>query len=309
MSFFTSERKKNFCVDLLKRVSSKIIFLDIGSEGILKYPWHLIPTRFMEKIDFDPLKREGQALLCLSDRSGERNLFVARAERASSLHPPSETFIRKFGMDFLRTKKTIKVTCQTLDDILQSRCQELDIVDISVEGHDFQVLQGGQKTISNGNLKLIKANFELTEMWHGQGWFSDIDTFLRSKDHELSNIEIVYKRPASLKKVVHRGHPIAGRAYYTPSLSRWDKMIRENNDGDAHDNIVKAIVLYVINDMPGTAFDLLDFIDRLGNDVLNTQIFRGKILNVFRYAIFDRAREELSKMGKYVLSFLGSSHK
>jgi len=301
----TSRRKVDFCAHLLSSIHSRISFLDIGSEGFLKHPWTLIPEKFFKKIDFDPLKTHDGLPTCVSDVKKKCKFFIARKERASSLHPSSLDFVNRFGMDLLLTKNTIDVMCVTTDDLVLNEYPAIDVLDISVEGHDFQVLKGAEETINRGDIKIIKANFQFLEMWKGQGWFSDIDQFLRSKGYELAHIEIVHKRPAIVQRIIHKGHPIAGRAFYVPSLAYWKKILRKRETSSIEDEILKAVVLYVITDVPGLAFDLLDAAEHLlAKQRFNSGILKKKIFEVYRFALLDSALEEIGKIGNYLYSFL-----
>ena len=99
--------------------------------------------------------------------------------------------------------------------------ERIDAIDINVEGHDFQVLQGMKNIIKNSLIKLIKIEFELTKVWDGQGWFSDIDGFMRDNDYELVDIELEYLRQANVKNIFHKGIPVWGKAYYSPSINKF----------------------------------------------------------------------------------------
>ena len=49
----------------------------------------------------------------------------------------------RFGMQSLLSDRTIEVDCTTLDRHFDGRFDVVDAIDVNVEGHDYQVLQGG----------------------------------------------------------------------------------------------------------------------------------------------------------------------
>ena len=153
----TNRRIKNFCYFLLDKnnKAEKIGFVDIGSGGNLKEPWALIPSEKIIKFDFEPTGTKEGMPLCVSNKSGRNEFFVAFDERGSSFHQPYNDFIGRYGFEEMRVKKVISVECTTLDEYFSGRYQLIDAMDINVEGHDFQVLQGASKLLDIG----AKLNF------------------------------------------------------------------------------------------------------------------------------------------------------
>ncbi|MBZ0166155.1 MAG: FkbM family methyltransferase, partial [Candidatus Omnitrophica bacterium] len=246
-------RKHQFCRKVLGE-NNKIGFVDVGSGGPLKEPWSFIAPECLAKFEIEPTAAgDGNLPLCISNRIGPSKFFVAHDERGSSLHEPSADFAQRFGQESILTKKTIDVSLTTLDELFLARKHEVDALDVNTEGHDFQVLQGGGQLLDTGRIKLIKVEFELTEVWKEQGWFSDIDAYLRSKLYDMANIELDYAKPRNARDINHRGEPLWGKAYYVPSLKLWD---RWQGQGDLSADFRKAIVLDALADMPGRAFDL-----------------------------------------------------
>ncbi|WKZ36499.1 MAG: FkbM family methyltransferase [Anaerolineales bacterium] len=283
----TEKRKKQFCAKLFSGIQSPIGFIDVGSGGALKPPWTLLPTAYLNKIDFDPeeIRSDKQLPVCISNKRGMGTFFIAHDPRASSLHPPSQSFARRFGQDGILTKEGIQVELTTLDSLFMSRHQELDLLDINVEGHDYFVLEGAAQLLKKAFIKCIKIEFELTEVWQGQGWFSEIDKFLRSNGYDLVNIDIEYSRPVNARSIYHQGEPLWGKAIYFPSVSNWEQK-REN--ANIKDDILKAVGLYVILDLPGRAIDILNIAAQYG--CIDARVEREKtseIVSIFHFAKFD----------------------
>lgn len=205
----TNRRIKNFCYFLLDKnnKAEKIGFVDIGSGGNLKEPWALIPSEKIIKFDFEPTGTKEGMPLCVSNKSGRNEFFVAFDERGSSFHQPYNDFIGRYGFEEMRVKKVISVECTTLDEYFSGRYQLIDAMDINVEGHDFQVLQGASKLLDIGATKLIKVEFQLACVYEGQGNFSDIDSFLREKGFRLAGIQIDNVRPKKHKDIFLKENP------------------------------------------------------------------------------------------------------
>ena len=153
----TSRRKKEFSRYVLDGLNAKIGFVDIGSGGELKHPWNLISSQNITKIDFDAEELRGEKLpLCISNQKGERPFHIACDPRASSLHEISHPFVSRFNQQSLLPQKTITVKCTTLDQYLANSFDEVDLLDINTEGHDYQVLLGAEQLFSEGFVKCVK---------------------------------------------------------------------------------------------------------------------------------------------------------
>ncbi len=292
----TSRRKAQFCHALLRGVSSKIGFADIGSGGELKSPWNLLPVEKINKFDFDPEELDAQAGLpiCISNREGQQIFYVARDPRASSLHKASLSFVERFNQHSILAKETIQVRCTTLDRYFAGRLDKVDLLDVNVEGHDYQVLQGATRLLTEGFVKCIKVEFELTEVWQEQGWFGDIDLLLRDHRYDLANIYIGFSRPANVRTIFHKGEPLWGKAIYVPSLVRWSHRQNLTKAVVYRDDVLKAVVFYTILDIPGRAVDLLNLTKgEVHFAPFSADEIASRIFAVFKYARIDARRLRL----------------
>ena len=243
---------------MLDRLGASIGFADVGAGGALKDPWQYLPEQHLTKFNFEPTGDDGGLPVCVSDKSGVVDFHIAKDERASSLHEACATFVERFGLPDTFSARTIQVSCTTLDEYFAGRHDAVDAIDINAEGHDYQVLRGGTALLSDGFVKLIKVEFELTAVWHGQGWFGDIDTLLRDKNFELANIEIGFRRPAKVSHIYHKGEPMWGKAYYVPSIAHWKALMARADSAAAEMHAIKAVALTTAADLPGRAYDALD---------------------------------------------------
>lgn len=289
----TGERKIAFARRILERAGSSICFADVGSGGPLKSPWCYVPGEFMRKIDFEPTDAvESDLPLCISNDVGVADFYVARDERASSFHEANPEFVERFGQQSMLPKKKIQVRRTTLDKYFAENYESVDALDINVEGHDFQVLQGAENLLANGFVKLLKVEFELAPAWKGQGWFSDIDSFMRARGFDLADIEVELARPANVSHFYSKGEPVWGKAYYVLSADRWKTEIKRRlTDG----HVMTAVALYCAAGMPGRAFDVLDVAAPYMKDV-DVEELKGQIAHVFKWSKLEQGMGTLGRL-------------
>jgi FkbM family methyltransferase len=287
----TDRRKRRFCRDLLTEADAEIGFVDVGSGGPLKLPWSMLPPDKLRMFAFEPTGAHERPLpICVSNRNGTAQFHVARDERASSFHPALREFADRFGMPSLHSDRTIEVECVTLDHYFDGKFATLDALDVNVEGHDLQVLQGGTELLRAADLKLVKVEFEVAAVWEGQGWFGDIDSLMRGHGYDLVDVDIEFARPVSSKHCFHRGEPVWGKALYAPSRGRWRAMLeRRPAAADRKRSIAKAVALYIAADVPGRAFDVLEL------DGASTQLTE-RIGVVYRWAKLDYGAASLTDL-------------
>jgi len=271
LPWLTRARKRRFAGRLLADRQSPIGLLDVGAGGTLRSPWALLPVTHLRKFDFEPEGRRGgidpAMPSCVSDHNGPGRLFVARDPRSSSLHPACGEFVRRFANDAIESTRELDVDCVTLDTFFAGRLDSIDAADINAEGHDFRVLDGAKMFLTDGCVSLLKVEVLFSEVWQGQGWFSDIDQTVRGCGYDLLHLELDFDRPAAVKGIHHRGELLWGKAFYVPSaatcvarLTRW----QTEAPATAEDRVLKAIVLLVMIEALGRAMELIDAADRLG---------------------------------------------
>lgn len=295
----TTRRKARFAQRILGHLNSKIGFADVGSGGALKHPWDLLPPDKLNKFDFDPEAiSETDLPICISDEAGLKPFYVAHDPRGSSLQAASVAFATRFNLHTILAKEIIRVRCLTLDQYFAGQFQTVDVLDVNAEGHDFQVLQGAKQLLTDGFIKAINVEFELAEVWQNQGWFSDIDQLLRSQQYDLANISLEYVRPANVSQLYHRGEPLWGKAIYLPKLTVWSSRRSIISPAEYREDLLKAVTLYTILDLPGRAIDLL----ALTRDEISVEPFAitelpQAVRSVFKFAILDSITSRLVNIG------------
>jgi FkbM family methyltransferase len=305
----TNRRIKNFCSFLLEEnnEAEKVGFVDVGSGGNLKEPWSLIPAEGISKFEFEPTGTKGVLPLCVSNKSGSAEFFVAVNERDSSFHQPRADFIGRYGFEEMLTKKVISVECTSLDEYFSGRYQSIDAMDINVEGHDFQVLQGASQLLDTGATKLIKVEFQLARVYEGQGNFSDIDSLLREKGFRLAGIQIDNVRPRKYKNIFFKGEPLWGKALYVPNIDELAKkfsLAKAENESIARREMAVGISLYMAAKLPSYAYDAIDAALAVGIISQSESLKLGmRIAECFRWA---KIEEGLSGLRKVWISLCGS---
>lgn len=304
-------RRRRLCAELLAAADAAIGFADVGSGGPLKRPWSLLPAGRLQKFDFEPTAAAGgEPPLCVSNRDGLADFHIARDERASSFHRALPEFAARYAMQSLLATRTIQVRSVTLDGYFAGRHESVDALDVNVEGHDLQVLEGAALLLENGALKLLKIEFELTAVWEGQGWLSDIDPLLRGCGFELAGIDIEFARPASVRRCFHRGEPLWGKALYAPGKARWLGLLaRAGSDTAAAQRAVaQGMALYIAADLPGRALDLLELRPPAANGSSGAESIRARIEGVYRWAKWEQGARELHRLAARAVGAQGPSN-
>lgn len=300
----TEGRIRDFCRFLLAQSGEarNIGFVDVGSGGELKAPWALLPAERVSTFDFEPTRGVSGGLpLCVSDSSGKASFFVAQDERASSFHRPLPEFVSRYALSGMLTKKTITVERVSLDEYFSGRYEQIDAVDINVEGHDYQVLQGARQLLAIGAVKLLKVEFELIPVYEGQGYFADIDTFMRAKDFRLAWIEIENGRPSGVTTAFSQGEPLWGKALYAPTIdsctSRFQRLQAAGDLPGARREVAAAIALYAAARLPGYVSDMITIAERIGLvDSHEAGQLRLRLVDAFRWAKVEEGLRRLKQL-------------
>jgi Methyltransferase FkbM domain len=258
------ERKRRFAKEILERVTRPLGFIDVGSGGPLKTPWSLLPPDGLKKYDIDPeTQQDGGMPTCISDHNGAARFNIAVDPRSSSLHEPSEAFIARHGAPDIRTSRVIDVNVRRLSDVFGDLRGAIDMMDVNVEGHDGHVLRGADVVFSNNFIKLVKVEYELTEVWHGQSWFGDIDSTMRGYGYDLAQMVTENNQPSLAVGLRVGAEPIWGKAIYVPGAAAWMGRARSSAPGMFRDECLAGICLYVLFDLPARALEVAKLAESL----------------------------------------------
>ncbi len=128
--------------------------------------------------------------LALSDKVEEKTLYVTNAVHCSSLYPPNEALLSRFvGMDTgIKLDFTIDLPTTTLEQFCEDEnIQEIDFLQVDVQGADFDVLKGAGNLLEKTVLGL-QIEVEFSKMYEDQPLFTDIDQYCRQNDFSLFDL-------------------------------------------------------------------------------------------------------------------------
>lgn len=127
----------------------------------------------------------------LSDTNGEAEINISTAGGANSLSPQAP--FHKALNPQIRDIGREKVKLVRLDDIAaEFPTAAIDVLKIDVEGHELNVLRGGEKFIRNNvDTILIEASFQRDSSWEKQS-FLEIFNLLESWGFRLVNLYDVW---------------------------------------------------------------------------------------------------------------------
>ena len=161
--------------------------------------------------------------LALSDVIAEKELYVTKAPMCSSLYPPNEEYLARFmGLpELVNLDFSLQIETTTLDAFCQQEnIEEIDFLQIDVQGADLDVLQGAINSL-NKTILAIEIEVEYAPLYLNQPLFADVDTFLRSHKFSLFDLCSSYRPRYKLdrKSSTHPyGQILWGEAFYLRDL-------------------------------------------------------------------------------------------
>lgn len=161
--------------------------------------------------------------IALSNSVGEKELYVTKAPMCSSLYPPDENFLARFqGLpELVNLDFTIDIETTTLDLFCQEEnIEEIDFLQIDVQGADLDVLQGAINML-NKTVLAIQIEVEFSPLYINQPLFADVDYFLREQKFSLFDLS-ASRGDRNILNQFSRIHPhgqiLWGEAFYLRDL-------------------------------------------------------------------------------------------
>jgi FkbM family methyltransferase len=160
--------------------------------------------------------------LAIAGSVGEATLHVTQNPMCSSLYSPNESFLSRFRElpELVNLDFSIDIETITLDEACRiEEIQEVDFLQIDVQGADLQVLEGASSLLSRSVLA-IEVEVEFSPLYIDQPLFSDVDTYLRKQDFSLFDL-ILSHRTRSVSPIYsasRRGQLLWGEAFYFRDL-------------------------------------------------------------------------------------------
>jgi FkbM family methyltransferase len=166
--------------------------------------------------------REIHVPIGLSDKEGDATLYVTKAPMCTSLYPPNEDYLARFQdlPELVNLDFEVEIETTTLDAFCAAEgVEEIDFLQIDVQGADLNVLKGATSLLERSGLA-IQIEVEFSHLYKDQPLFADIDIFLRERGFSLFDMTQAY-RTRSLSPIygkVHPGQLLWGDAFYLRDL-------------------------------------------------------------------------------------------
>ncbi|MBD1996777.1 FkbM family methyltransferase [Leptolyngbya sp. FACHB-541] len=130
--------------------------------------------------------------LVITKQVGELTLYVTQNPACSSLYSPNEAFLARFvGLpEMVNLDFTTELEATTLDTFCQQEgIEEIDFLQLDVQGAELQVLEGASQIVKNSVLA-IQTEVSFSELYINQPLFSEVDTYLRSFGFALFDFDL-----------------------------------------------------------------------------------------------------------------------
>ena len=198
--------------------------------------------------------------LALSNTVGESTLYVTKNPMCSSLYAPNEPYLSRFGglLELVGLDFNLGIETTTLDTFCQlEEIEEIDFLQIDVQGADLQVLEGGSSILERSVLA-VQVEVEFSHLYVDQPLFAEVDNYMRKQGFTLFDLSTA-RRLRARSPIVSTSHPgqlLWGDAFYFRDL------LRENlsTDSKAPERLLKLACLADIMDFSDYALELLEYL-------------------------------------------------
>jgi FkbM family methyltransferase len=199
--------------------------------------------------------------LALGKTKGEAILYVTNHPMCSSLYPPNEVFLKRFVQlpEVMNLDFTIEIETTTLDSFCDGEeIQEVDFLQIDVQGADLQVLEGASRLLKDSVLG-VKIEVEPSPLYLHQPLFADVDTYLRSQEFTLFDVSFA-RRPRARSPIISPAHPgqiLWGDAFYFYDLLRQDIHLSRPKTPE---QLLKLACMADVMDFSDYALEILEYL-------------------------------------------------
>lgn len=126
--------------------------------------------------------------LALSNSIGQVSFYATRVSEASSLLKPTER-IMSLSLEHKYDYETVNVSAMTLDHYCHvSAIDNIDILKLDVQGSELSVLQGADKLLQTGKIRLIYSEITFAETYTNQASYIELVSYLCQLNYELWDI-------------------------------------------------------------------------------------------------------------------------
>lgn len=202
--------------------------------------------------------------LALSNSMGKSTLYVTQWLHCSSLYPPNETYLERIsGMNTgFQLNFTMEIETTTLDTFCRAeKINEIDFLQVDVQGADFDVLQGASELLEHSILG-VQVEVEFSHLYVNQPLFSDLDVYLRKQGFVLFDLitnSPWCRRPRACSPIYSSAR--SGQLLWADACYFRDPLIEEANTlMKDPERILKLACLADILDYPDYALELLEYL-------------------------------------------------
>ncbi|AFY80053.1 FkbM family methyltransferase [Oscillatoria acuminata] len=198
--------------------------------------------------------------LALGRSVGESTLYVTKDPMCSSLYPPNEPYLDRFAglSELVNLDFTLEIETTTLDSFCElADIQEVDFLQVDVQGADLDVLEGASRVLKTTVLA-VQVEVEFSPLYLNQPLFADVDSYLRKEGFTLFDLATSY-RPRKRSPLLSRTHPgqlLWGEAFYFRDL------IQENSAThfSSPERLLKLACIADIMEFPDYSLELLEYL-------------------------------------------------
>lgn len=178
---------------------SQLTLVDIGASGGIHPRWKFLSDSDLYVIGFEPDEREFKNLpqkknqhwfnQGLSDKKQKEIIYITNWQTNTSLFKPNFTLINHLSLkenDF-KIVQEIEIPCDSLDNILNKKDINADILKIDTQGSELKILKGAKKQLLN-SIIAVECEVEFVELYKNQPLFSDLDKYMHSLGFQLLDL-------------------------------------------------------------------------------------------------------------------------
>jgi hypothetical protein len=190
--------------------------------------------------------------VALGGHTGTGLLHVLKKPSGSSLYPPNEAVLNRFGPTSYGTlDKVVEVSLMTLSDFIDQHERPLpNLIKLDVQGAELDILKAIRPEHWR-NVLAVQAEVEFVEFYRNQPLFAEVDAFMRARNFVLFDLLPVrsYRFDADRSHGLLRRHLnlVKSRRDISCRLIAGDALyLRSTEDVVAAGDLVTALKLFVI---------------------------------------------------------------
>jgi FkbM family methyltransferase len=196
--------------------------------------------------------------LVLGNQTGASTLYITNSPECSSLYEPNHSYLKRFEevSEMMELVFQIEIEMTTLDKFCQTEgIEEIDFLQVDVQGADLQVLQGAAQILQSSVLA-VQTEVVFSHLYLNQPLFADIDTYLRQCAFTLFDMKMAHRLriQAPIRSAIRQGQALWGDAFYFRDLIQGDDHVK------TPDRIFKLACIADVMYFPDYALELLEYL-------------------------------------------------